>query len=260
MQQEAFAFHQMAVVVNERARFRDTSASPPPVGVSPFGKHAAPAFDVNPSDDASSVHSFADSHRVNRGWIAECLWWLSTCRRRRYQSDYEVLFVNGSNRFGSNSCRLSGKGHFFGPFSSWNSSFGRFLNMAVVSEGSLTPYLLPDDFTDDSSFESERDTRARWWDRWRLALTRMRLRRRLRSTVSEYEVLIRGGDDLVGSNVLPLSGDKGFRVVSPSTILCVDRSAVKAPTAKAVDSVLVAVVVGRDFVRVLSGPTWSDDQ
>ena len=65
---------------------------------------------LSPGDEISEdgACSYAESHRVHRGWIAECLWWLASCRRPRYQSDYVVLFLNESERFGSNSCRLSG--------------------------------------------------------------------------------------------------------------------------------------------------------
>ena len=70
----------------------------------PFGADGPSA-----GNDASSQDSPADSHDTHRNWISECLWWLASCRRSRYQSDYVVLLVNGSERFGANSCLLSGK-------------------------------------------------------------------------------------------------------------------------------------------------------
>jgi len=78
-------------------------------------------------------------------------------------------------------------------------------SMAVTSEDSLAPFALSDGYDTDDSAESERRHRGSWLFRLRSRLTRMRFQRRQARAVSEYEVLIRDGDDLVGSSVLPLS-------------------------------------------------------
>jgi len=90
--------------------------------------------------------------------------------------------------------------------------------MAVTSEESLAPFALSDGYDTDDSVELERNPWGSWFERLRLRLTRLRFQRRFRNAVSEYEVLIRDGDEIVGSNVLPLS-DPRLRPRLPKLII-----------------------------------------
>lgn len=71
----------------------------------------SPFISKQASDEevATPRYSEAESHHVSRGWISECLWWIASWQKTPFQSEYEVLFINGSNRFGTNSVRLSGR-------------------------------------------------------------------------------------------------------------------------------------------------------
>jgi len=150
---------------------------------------------VLPSEDTASQASFAESHHANRGWISECLVWLSSWRKQKYESDYTVLFVNGSERFGSNSCRLSGKDSI--------------IRCLVMSEGVSTPFAPSDaNSTHGSNFEPMRVPRQNLCERVRRAFSVCFGHPRVDSIQSDYTVLLLDGENLVGSNLLPLSGTR----------------------------------------------------